>query len=62
MKTLRGFGDAMTWLETGKRTYELRAGSDVVAKMTWPKGFGSPLAIAETFEGKVIASSWLGAS
>ena len=52
MKTFRGFGDAMTWVETGKRTYELHAGSDVVARMTWPKGFGSP-GQAETAEGKV---------
>jgi hypothetical protein len=52
MKTLRGFGDSMTWVETGKRTYELRAGNDVVATMTWPKGFGSP-GQAETSEGKV---------
>jgi hypothetical protein len=52
MKALRGFADTMTWVETGKRTYELQAGSDVVAKMTWPKGFGSP-GHGETAEGKV---------
>jgi hypothetical protein len=52
MKELRGFGDAMTWVEAGKRTYELHAGSDVVARLTWPKGFGSP-GQGETSEGKV---------
>ncbi|HEY2516321.1 MAG TPA: hypothetical protein VGI39_35865 [Polyangiaceae bacterium] len=53
MKTLRGFGDVMTWIETGKRTYELRAGSDVVATLSWAKGFGSP-GVGETADGKVL--------
>ena len=52
MKTLRGFSDAMTWVEAGKRTYELHAGADVVAKLTWPSGFGSP-GQGETSDGKV---------
>ncbi len=52
MKALRGFTETMTWVETGKRAYALHAGSDVVATMSWAKGFGSP-AIAETAEGRV---------
>ncbi len=52
MKALRGFTDTMTWTETGKRTYALHAGSDIVATLSWPKGFGSP-AQAETAEGRV---------
>ena len=60
MKTMRGFSDIMTWSETGKRAYALHAGSDVVATLTWPKGFGSP-AQAETADGRVVIerSGWL---
>jgi hypothetical protein len=53
MKTMRGFGDGMVWTEIGKRSYELRAGGDVVATLRWPKGFGSP-AHGETAEGRVL--------
>src|SRR5580700_11865550 len=49
MKTLRGFTDTMNWTETGKRTYALHAGSEVVATLCWASGFGSP-ARAETAE------------
>jgi hypothetical protein len=52
MKTLRGFADTMSWTTTGKRMYALHAGSDVVATLHWPHGFGSP-ARAETAEDKV---------
>jgi hypothetical protein len=52
MKALRGFSDAMVWVETGKRAYELHAGADAVARLTWPKGFGSP-GHGETSDGKV---------
>jgi len=52
MKALRGFTDTMTWVETGKRSYALHAGSDIVATLSWLKGFGSP-AQAETAEGRV---------
>ncbi len=37
MKALRGFTDTMTWTETGKRTYALHAGSDIVATLSWPR-------------------------
>jgi hypothetical protein len=52
MKALRGFTETMTWVETGKRSYALHAGGDIVATLSWPKGFGSP-AHAETAEGRV---------
>lgn len=53
MKTIRGFGDGMTWSEKGKRAYELHAGSETVATLSWAKGFGSP-GVGETADGKVI--------
>jgi hypothetical protein len=53
MKTFRGFTDTMVWTETGKRAYALHAGSDVVATLAWPSGFGSP-ARAETADERLM--------
>ncbi|MBV9946015.1 MAG: hypothetical protein JOZ69_04115 [Myxococcales bacterium] len=53
MKSFRGFSDVMTWAASGKRTYELRGGDEVVATLRWPNGFGSP-ALGETAEGKIV--------
>ena len=54
MKNLRGFvGQPMTWTQANasERTYELRAGNDVVAILRWQKAGGS-LALGESAEGK----------
>ncbi len=54
MKNMRDFiGQPMNWIQTNarKRTYELRAGNDVVATLRWQKAGGS-LALGESAEGK----------
>jgi len=54
MKQMRDFiGQPMKWAQTKakERTYELRAGDDVLARLVWQKPSGS-LALAESADGK----------
>jgi hypothetical protein len=52
VKNLRGVQDTMNWVDFGRRSYELRAGGDIVATLRWPTRFGSA-AQGETAEGRV---------